>query len=225
MPVHLSEQNGKYCVVEPNGTVKKCYGSKAEALAYLKAINMHIKKGKGENQHPNLAIAAGELVVGQHLAPAIQIVSDGTSEGTIVMLNGVSVPFNNMDFSCCASEDYPYCSMSITVRDIDEAGTSVSRTFNLRNSPPPDQPKSSGKLDPNAGIRNRGDVVFPANSKKVKDKKDHFPINNPDQARNALSRVAQYSSVPSWYAGSLSELQAAVRGAVSRKYKGIKVTK
>lgn len=81
------------------------------------------------------------------------------------------------------------------------------------------------KLDPDAKVRNRGDVVFPANSKKVKDNKDHFPINDENQARNALSRVAQYSSVPSWYAGSLSELQSAVRSAVSRKYKGIQVTK
>ena len=79
------------------------------------------------------------------------------------------------------------------------------------------------KLDPNAGVRNRGDVVFPANSSKVKDKKDHFPINNPDQARNALSRVAQYSSVPSWYSGSLSELQSKVRSAVKRKYPNINV--
>ena len=224
MPVHLSEQNGKYCVVEPNGTVKKCYGSKAEALAYLRAINMHIKKGKGASEYSKVAIAASELVIGEHLAPAIQIVSDGTPEGTIVMLNGVSVPFDSMDFSCYGGE-YPMCSMSVTVRDVNEDGTSISRTFNLRKTPPPDVAKSAAKLDPKAQVRNRGDVVFPANSKKVKDNKDHFPINNPDQARNALSRVAQYSSVPSWYAGSLSELQAAVRGAVSRKYKGIKVTK
>jgi hypothetical protein len=81
------------------------------------------------------------------------------------------------------------------------------------------------KLDPNAEVRNRGKVVFPANSKKVKDKKDHFPINDADQARNALSRVSQYSSVPPWYAGSLEELKAAVRNAVSRNYKGINVTK
>jgi hypothetical protein len=82
-----------------------------------------------------------------------------------------------------------------------------------------------GKLDPKAKVRNRGNVVFPANSKKVKDNKDHFPINDEDQARNALSRVAQYSSVPPWYSGTLQELQAAVRNAVSRKYKGIEVTK
>lgn len=84
--------------------------------------------------------------------------------------------------------------------------------------------RQGAKLDPEAKVRNRGDVVFPANSKKVKDNKDHFPINDENQARNALSRVAQYSSAPSWYSGSLQELQAAVRSAVKRKYKNIEVT-
>lgn len=80
------------------------------------------------------------------------------------------------------------------------------------------------KLDPNAKVRNRGDVVFPAGSKKVKDNKDHFPINSVNQARNALSRVAQYNAAPSWYSGSLSDLQKKVRSAVKRKYPQIEVT-
>jgi len=83
----------------------------------------------------------------------------------------------------------------------------------------------AAKKDPDAKVRNRGTVVFPAGSKKVTDDKDHFPINDENQARNALSRVAQYSSVPSWYSGSLKQLQSAVRNAVHRKYPGIKVSK
>lgn len=81
------------------------------------------------------------------------------------------------------------------------------------------------KHDPNAKVRNRGDVVFPADAKTVTDDKDHFPINSESQARNALSRVAQYSSVPSWYTGTLESLKIAVQSAVHRKYPGIKVTK
>jgi hypothetical protein len=81
------------------------------------------------------------------------------------------------------------------------------------------------KHDPNAKVRNRGDVVFPAGSKSVKDDKDHFPINSESQARNALSRVGQYSAAPSWYSGSLESLKKAVQNAVHRKYPGIKVTK
>lgn len=79
------------------------------------------------------------------------------------------------------------------------------------------------KLDPKAKVRNRGTVVFPAAS--CKDKKDHFPINNEGQARNALARSHQYSSVPSWYSGSLSSLQEAVRRKVHAKYPGIEISK
>lgn len=81
----------------------------------------------------------------------------------------------------------------------------------------------SAKTDPKAKVRNRGKVVFPAESSNVKDKKDHFPINDADQARNALARVHQYSKVPSWYKGSLKGLQEAVARAVKKHYKGIDV--
>ena len=76
-----------------------------------------------------------------------------------------------------------------------------------------------------AKLRNRGDVVFPADSPKVVDDKDHFPINNKNQARNALARVNQYSAAPKWYKGSLDSLVKKVAAAVKKKYKGIEVTK
>lgn len=81
------------------------------------------------------------------------------------------------------------------------------------------------KLDPKASVRSRGTVVFPAESPKVKDKKDHFPINSAAQARNALARVNQYSKVPSWYKGSLQELLNAVVKAVKKHYPSIEVSK
>ena len=81
------------------------------------------------------------------------------------------------------------------------------------------------KLDPKAKVRSRGKVVFPAESPKVKDKKDHFPINDADQARNALARVGQYDKAPPWYKGTLTELKSAVQRAVHKHYKGIEVTK
>lgn len=79
--------------------------------------------------------------------------------------------------------------------------------------------KEKKKLDPKAKVRNRGTVCVPAES--AKDKKDHFPINDEDQARNALARVHQYSSVPSWYKGSLKGLQALVSRKVHSKYPSI----
>ena len=70
----------------------------------------------------------------------------------------------------------------------------------------------------------RGDVVFPAESSKVKDDKDHFPINNLKQARNALARASQYSKVPGWYDGSLTDLVKTVQRKVKSKYSSIKTT-
>jgi hypothetical protein len=79
--------------------------------------------------------------------------------------------------------------------------------------------KEKKKLDPKAKLRNRGTVCVPASS--AKDKKDHFPINDADQARNALARVHQYNKVPSWFKGSLKGLQALVNRKVHSKYPSI----
>ena len=85
--------------------------------------------------------------------------------------------------------------------------------------------KKKEKLDPKAKVRNRGTVVFPADSSSVKDKKDHFPINDEAQARNALARANQFSSVPEWYNGSLQSLVNAVSRKVKAKYPKIEVSK
>lgn len=77
--------------------------------------------------------------------------------------------------------------------------------------------------DPKAKVRNRGNVVFPAGSSKVKDNKDHFPINNIGQARNALARMNQYDAVPPWYSGTLEELKNAIRRKIKSKYPTINI--
>lgn len=70
----------------------------------------------------------------------------------------------------------------------------------------------------------RGICVFPSHHSKVTDKNDHFPINNERQARNALSRVNQFSSAPKWYSGSLESLVNSVVQAVSAKYENIEIS-
>lgn len=85
--------------------------------------------------------------------------------------------------------------------------------------------KAKKELDPKAGVRSRGKCVFPAEHPKVTDDKDHFPITNVGQARNALARVNQYSSAPEWWKGSLTELVNAVHKAVKKEYPSIEVTK
>ena len=81
--------------------------------------------------------------------------------------------------------------------------------------------KEKSKPNPKAEVRNRGKVVFPAESSKVKDKKDHYPINDADQARNALARCHQHKSVPPWYKGTLKELQETVSKKVHKEYPSI----
>jgi len=72
----------------------------------------------------------------------------------------------------------------------------------------------------------RGTVIFSSDSHSVTDNKDHFPINDIKQARNALARVAQYSSLPDWYKGSmdLAALQKHVQNAVKKAFPSISVT-
>ena len=79
--------------------------------------------------------------------------------------------------------------------------------------------------DPGAEVRNRGDVVFPAESEKVTDDEDHFPINSLAQARNALARASQYDSPPNWYKGGLEDLVKTVQRKVHAKYPSIEITK
>lgn len=91
--------------------------------------------------------------------------------------------------------------------------------FWLKKKEDSNDAKDKKKLDPKAKVRNRGTVCVPAES--AKDKKDYFPINDEDQARNALAQVAKYTSAPPWYSGSLKSLQSAVSRKVHSKYPSI----
>lgn len=88
-----------------------------------------------------------------------------------------------------------------------------------------DVQEESKKEDPKAKVRNKPNPVFDAKSSKVKDNKDHFPLGNANQARNALARANGYKRVPNWYKGTLKELKAAVVNAVKKEYPSIEVTK
>lgn len=72
--------------------------------------------------------------------------------------------------------------------------------------------------------RSRGNCCLPYDHLLVNDRKDHYPINSADQARNALSRVSQHSSVPPWFKGTLSSLKNIVRKKVKAKYPSIEVS-
>jgi len=84
--------------------------------------------------------------------------------------------------------------------------------------------EADNQKDPKAKVRNKPNPVFDAKSSKVKDDKDHFPLGNVNQARNALARANGYKRKPTWYTGSLSELKKSVASAVKKEYPSIEVT-
>jgi hypothetical protein len=75
--------------------------------------------------------------------------------------------------------------------------------------------------------KKRGMCIFPAEHPKVKEvdgmRKDHFPINDLKQARNALARVGQFKESPSWYDGDLESLKKAVKRGVKKHYPSIEI--
>jgi hypothetical protein len=83
---------------------------------------------------------------------------------------------------------------------------------------------SKRKLDPSAKVRNRGEVIFPAESPNVLDHKDHFKIGTIAEARAALSYAGHYKSAPPWYKGSLEQLKATIRRKVKSKFPSIEVS-
>jgi hypothetical protein len=84
--------------------------------------------------------------------------------------------------------------------------------------------KDATKLDPKANIRNRGKCVFPAGEGKNKSQKDHFPINDISQARNALARASGLTKAPDWFKGSLKDLVLSVTRKVHSEYPSIAIT-
>lgn len=70
-----------------------------------------------------------------------------------------------------------------------------------------------------------GNFIFPADHSKVSDKKPHFPINNANHARNALSQANKFKEAPEWYKGSLKEFLSTVVKKVKKEFPGIEVTK
>lgn len=229
MPLGITKKDGKYCVTDPAGKEFGCHATKKGAVDQIGAIESSKKRqsksGVDLIVEDRIKLLAGELDASHGTEqPPIMVMSDGTPEGTHLMVHGQLVPFKRMDIYCSHDPEYPHCSVSVTMNETDDNGMVVEKTLTLRKEPPSEVKGAKKKLDPKAKVRNRGNVVFSSTHPKVTDDKDHFPINDADQARNALARVAQFDAAPKWWSGSLKQLQAAVRGAVKRKFKTINVT-
>lgn len=155
MPLRITKKGNKYCVVDPAGKQFGCHPTKNRAVDQIAAIEISKHKRGASMTEENKSGA--EQLIAQRIrvlandlnrsfgleasAPPIAIISDGTAEGTILLLNGQVTPFTNMDFYCNAgspkTECDPYgscasCSMSITLREKGEDGSEVNRTITLR---------------------------------------------------------------------------------------------
>lgn len=92
-----------------------------------------------ESDHRNTILVA-DLKANEGIAtPPIMIASDGTPEGTVILINGRPVPYKYIDLHCSHSDEYPSCSINITMDDTNENGMVVERTLTLRKEPPPPQ--------------------------------------------------------------------------------------
>ena len=225
MPLTVVKKDSMYVVTDPSGKEFGKHKTKKEAVDQIGAIEMSKKSRSGADivAEQRIRLLSAELDAAHGTEqPPIMIMSDGTPEGTVLMLHGQLVAAKRISMYCSNDEDYPHCDLSITIEQSDDAGLIVEKTLTLRKEPPRECKVLSEKTDPK--VRNRGDAVFPSTHAKVTDNKDHFPINDADQARNALARVAQFDAAPKWWAGDLKSLQATVRRAVKAKFKNINVT-
>src|SRR6185436_6176811 len=55
-------------------------------------------------------------------------------------------------------------------------------------------------------------------SKKLLDKKDHFPVFTETQARSSMSRAMQLNEVPVWYGGSIHDLRKEVFEGIAKAH-------
>ena len=79
--------------------------------------------------------------------------------------------------------------------------------------------------DAKAKVRNRGTCVYPADHPKVKDNKDHYPINSEDQARTALRYAnKEKGEAPPWFSGTVKEFLNGIVRKVRKEYPGIQIT-
>lgn len=61
-------------------------------------------------------------------------------------------------------------------------------------------------------------------SNKVLDKKEHFPVITPDQAKSSMQRVMRLEKIPDWYTGTLDELKYAVYAGIKTAHPTLNIT-
>lgn len=139
MPLTIKKQGGKYIVTDPAGKKFGTHDSKKDAVDQIAAIESNkSKSGLELAAADRISSLDDELAKAQDGTPPIVIVSDGTPEGTALMLNGQLVPAKRISLYCSNSKDYPHCDLSITMEESDDNGIVVEKTLTLRKEPPLD---------------------------------------------------------------------------------------
>jgi len=70
-------------------------------------------------------------------APPILLATDGTPEGTYLVVKGQLTPFKSVSIYCCNNkesdgEDYSCCDVSVTIDVASEDGMTVTKSLRLR---------------------------------------------------------------------------------------------
>ena len=65
-------------------------------------------------------------------AAPIAIMTDGTPEGTMVLVNGQPIAFEGVNLYCCTTGEYPCCDVSVTIGEDAGNGLTVRKTMQLR---------------------------------------------------------------------------------------------
>lgn len=137
MPLTITKKNGKFCVTDPAGKEFGCHATKKGAVKQIGAIESNkAKSGIDLAADERIRILAAELEAEHSVkSPPIVIVSDGSPEGTYLLLHGQLVEATRISLYCSRSKDYPHCDLSITVEETGEDGLIIERTLTLRKEP------------------------------------------------------------------------------------------
>ena len=96
-----------------------------------------IKSGLELAADERIKALATELGIAQAAdTPPILIASDGTPEGTQLMLHGQLISAKRISLYCSNDEDYPHCDLSITIEESSGDGMRIEKTLTLRKEPP-----------------------------------------------------------------------------------------
>ena len=138
MPLTITKKDGKFCVVDPAGKQFGCHATKKGAVNQIGAIESNkAKSGIDLAVDERIRILAAALATEHEPeSPPIVIVSDGSPEGTHLLLHGQLVEATRISLYCSKSADYPHCDLSITVEEAGEDGLVIEKTLTLRKEPP-----------------------------------------------------------------------------------------